>query len=105
MLIRYLSPREDSYRAVGPYVARATPRPYVTAASRTPTMVISAPLAYQLRFVTSDLAAPTAKWARVAMMNDAITAGIPTVKKNGMMGMNPPIAVDNPAESAERQGS
>ena len=28
------------------------------------------------------------------MMNEAITAGIPTVKKNGMIGTNPPMAVE-----------
>jgi hypothetical protein len=37
-------------------------------------------------------------------MNDAITAGMPTVKKNGMIGMNPPIAVEIDAESVDRSG-
>ena len=37
------------------------------------------------------------------MTNDAITAGMPTVKKNGMIGMKPPMAVETLAESVERQ--
>ena len=48
--------------------------------------------------VTSAFDAPTAKWASVLMMKDAITAGIPTVKKNGTIGMNPPTAVDREAD-------
>ena len=74
------------------------------AASSTPTIVISAPLAHQERVVTMDFAAPTAKWAAVLMMNDAMTAGMPTVKKNGMMGTNPPTAVDTLADRLERHG-
>ena len=74
------------------------------AASITPTAVISAPLAHHDRVVTSDFAAPTTKWAPVLMMNDATTAGMPTVKKNGMIGTNPPIAVDSVADSVDRQG-
>src|SRR5438477_4081092 len=77
--------------------ANARPSPYVTAASRMPTMVISAPLAHHERVVTSALDAPTAKWAIVLMMKEAITAGIPTVKKKGMIGMKPPIAVESAA--------
>src|SRR5258705_10865646 len=84
--------------------AIATPRPYVIAASRMPTRVISVPLAHQLRVVMSALDAPTAKCASVLMMKDAMTAGMPTVKKNGMMGMNPPIAVETEADSVERHG-
>ena len=38
------------------------------------------------------------------MMNDAMTAGMPTVKKNGMIGMKPPIAVDTEAEIVDRHG-
>src|SRR5262245_20860354 len=74
------------------------------AASMMPTAVISAPLAHQERVVTSDFAAPTAKWAAVLITNDAMTAGMPTVKENGMIGTNPPMAVDNVADSVERQG-
>ena len=74
------------------------------AASRMPTIVISAPLAHQDRVVTSAFDAPTTKCAIVLMTNDAITAGIPTVKKNGMMGMKPPMAVDTVADSVDRHG-
>jgi hypothetical protein len=74
------------------------------AASMTPTMVISVPLAHQERVVTSAFEAPTIKCAIVLMMKDATTAGIPTVKKNGMIGMNPPMAVETAAEMVERIG-
>src|SRR5437667_4704285 len=74
------------------------------AASRMPTIVISAPLAHHDRVVTSDFAAPTAKCAIVLMMNDAMTAGMPTVKKNGTIGMKPPTAVETLADTVERQG-
>src|SRR5471032_776922 len=84
--------------------ANARPSPYVIAASRMPTIVISAPLAHHDRVVTSAFDAPTAKWASVLMMNDAITAGMPTVKKNGMIGMKPPTAVDRLAVPIERHG-
>src|SRR5215216_5230152 len=70
----------------------------------TPTTVISVPLAHHERVVTSDLDAPTTKCDTVLMMKDAITAGMPTAKKNGMIGMNPPIAVDTVADSVDRQG-
>ena len=69
-----------------------------------PTTVISAPLAHHERVVTSALDAPTTKCASVLMMNEAITAGMPTVKKNGMIGMKPPIAVDTLADSVDRHG-
>ena len=48
--------------------------------------------------------APTAKCAIVLMTNDAITAGMPTVKKNGMIGMNPPMAVDTVADNRRPHG-
>src|ERR1700676_5459508 len=70
----------------------------------TPTMVISSPLAHQDRVVTRDSAAPTAKGANVLIKNDAVTAGMPTAKKNGMMGTKPPIAVETLAETVDRQG-
>ncbi len=70
-----------------------SPTPYVIAASTMPTTVISSPVAHHGRIVTRALDAPTAKCATVLMMNDAITAGMPTVKKKGMIGMNPPTAV------------
>src|SRR5437667_11443442 len=84
--------------------AKATPRPYVIAASSMPTTVISAPLAHQDRVVTSAFEAPTAKCAAVLTTNEAMTAGMPTAKKNGMIGMKPPIAVETLAESVERHG-
>src|SRR4026209_2835145 len=69
-----------------------------------PTMVISVPLAHHERVVTSAFDAPTAKCASVLTTNEAITAGIPTAKKKGMIGMNPPNAVETDAESGRRQG-
>jgi len=47
----------------------------VIAASAMPTIVISAPVAHQGRAVTNAFDAPTAKWAMVLMMKDAMTAG------------------------------
>ena len=38
------------------------------------------------------------------MMNEAMTAGMPTAKKNGMIGMKPPMAVETVAEMVERSG-
>ena len=68
-------------------------------------MVISRLLAHQDRAVTSDLDAPTTKWAIALMtVKDAMTAGMPTAKKNGMMGMKPPMAVDTLADSVDRHG-
>jgi hypothetical protein len=37
------------------------------------------------------------------IVNDAITASTPLRKKNGMIGMNAPIAVDTAAETADFQ--
>src|SRR5437868_4369765 len=74
------------------------------AASTIPTIVISAPLAHHDRVVTSDFPAPTAKCAAVLITNDATTAGIPTVKKNGTIGMKPPTAVESVADTVDRQG-
>ena len=74
------------------------------AASKTPTTVISVPLAHQGRVVTSAFEAPTAKCAMVLITKDATTAGIPTVKKKGMIGMKPPIAVETMAETVDRHG-
>src|SRR5258706_10714453 len=82
--------------------AKANPSPYVIAASAMPTIVISVPLAHHDRVVTSDLAAPTAKWATVLITKEAITAGIPTVKKKGMIGKKPPKAGDTPAANRAR---
>ena len=74
------------------------------AASRMPTAVISRPVAHHGRVVTSAFDAPTTKWAAVLMMNEAITAGMPTVKKNGTIGMKPPTAVEMLADTVERHG-
>jgi hypothetical protein len=54
--------------------------------------------------VMSDLAAPTAKCAASEMTAAATTAGIPLMKKNGMMGMAAPTAVESAPEVAETQG-
>src|SRR5207253_3204651 len=95
---------EMNYCSAGPCCASARPRPYVTAASMMPTSVISSPLAHHGRVVISAFEAPTAKCAMVLMMNDAMTAGMPTVNKNGMIGMNPPMAVEVPAENVDFSG-
>ena len=65
----------------------------------TPTIVISNPDAHQERIVIKDFAAPTAKWATMLIANAARTASIPLMKKNGMIGMNAPIAVEIAAEA------
>ena len=64
----------------------------------TPTIVISNPDAHHERMVMSDFTAPTAKCATILIANDAMTALIPLMKKNGMIGMNAPIAVETAAE-------
>ena len=46
----------------------------------------------------SDFTAPTAKCARMLIANDAMTASMPLMKKNGMIGMKAPIAVETAAE-------
>src|SRR5438093_11626495 len=69
-----------------------------------PTAVISRPLAHQVREVTSDLAAPTAKWARMLIANAVTTAIKPDRKKNGMSGMNAPSAVESIDESSDFHG-
>src|SRR5262245_40072144 len=84
--------------------ANDSPRPYVIAASRMPTTGVSSPLAQDGRVVTSAFEAPTAKCAIVLMMNDAMTAGMPTAKKNGTIGMKPPTAVEAAAEIVDLNG-
>ena len=69
----------------------------------TPTMVISNPDAHHERMVIKDFTAPTAKWARILTTNEAITASIPLIKKNGIIGMNAPMAVEIAAEAADFQ--
>ena len=63
----------------------------MTAASITPTIVISIPDAHQERRVISDFTAPTTKCATMLTAKAAITAGIPVMKKNGIIGMKAPI--------------
>ena len=52
----------------------------------------------------SDLSAPTAKWARMLIAKAAMIAGTPLMKKNGMIGINAPIAVESAADIAEVHG-
>ena len=76
----------------------------MTAASMTPTIVISNPEAHQDRRVINDFTAPTAKWATILTAKAHITAGVPVMKKNGMIGMKAPIAVETAAEAEDFQG-
>ena len=82
----------------------ANPRLYVTAASKMPTQVISRPDAHHDRLVINDFRAPTMKCAAMLTINAAITAAKPCMKKNGMMGMNAPTAVEAAAEKDDVQG-
>jgi uncharacterized protein YceH (UPF0502 family) len=81
----------------------------VAALERQPTMipasVISAPAAHQVRSVTSDLAAPTRKWAAIDTIAAATIAAVPVVIMNGITGMIAPAAVLNPAAVAAWTGS
>src|ERR1700730_6900614 len=83
---------------------KASPRPYVTAASITPTIVISKPDAHHERSVISDLTAPTRKCATMLIANAQTTAAIPLMKKKGMIGMKAPIAVEIAADADDFQG-
>ena len=76
----------------------------MTTASPRPTSIISRPLFHALSPVTTVLAAPIRKCARVLITNEAITAVYPPPKKKGMIGMKAPNAVDRLAEMASRQG-
>ncbi len=78
--------------------------PYVTAPSTAPTTVISKPEDHQDRTVMRLLAAPTAKCAASETIAAAMTAGTPCRKKNGMMGMIAPTAVESAPELAETSG-
>lgn len=69
----------------------------------TPIQVISRPEAHHDRMVMSDFKAPTAKCATKLMPNDANTAFSPPEKKNGMIGIKAPMAVETPAEKAAVQ--
>ena len=52
----------------------------------------------------SDFAAPTAKWAASETMAEAMMALYPVMKKNGMMGIMEPTAVESAPEMAEVMG-
>src|SRR5438045_3345226 len=80
------------------------PSKYVIMPAMMPTAVISRPLAHQVREVTRDLAAPTAKWARMLMAKAITTAIRPLRKKKGMSGMNAPSAVESIEDSSDFQG-
>src|SRR5260370_41598015 len=84
------------------------PRPssimYATAPSSAPIQVISNPLLHHDRIVIRDFAAPTAKCAASETIAATITAGIPVIKKNGMIGIKAPTAVDKAPETAATIG-
>src|SRR5579864_364180 len=69
-----------------------------------PTSVISNPEAHQDLDVISDFAAPTTKCATMLTAKATITAANPPMKKNGMIGMNAPTAVDVAADSDDFHG-
>jgi hypothetical protein len=52
-----------------------------------------------------DLAAPTAKCAINETVAATMTAGIPVIKKNGMIGINAPIAVESTPETAGKNAA
>ena len=62
------------------------------------------PDAHQDRVVISDFAAPTAKCAAMLTANATTTALNPPKKKNGIIGIKAPTAVDNAAERQEIHG-
>ena len=70
----------------------------------TPTIVISNPDAHHERSVINDFTAPTAKCATMLIAKAQTTAAIPLMKKNGMIGMNAPMAVEIAAEADDFQG-
>ena len=73
-------------------------------ASPRPITVISVPPRQGLKPVTTVLAAPIRKWAKVLIANDEMIAGYPLVKKNGKMGIKAPAAVESVADNADVQG-
>jgi hypothetical protein len=52
----------------------------------------------------SDFAAPTAKCATSETIAATITAGMPVIKKKGMIGIKAPMAVEKAPETAETIG-
>src|SRR5579862_227728 len=83
--------------------ARSTMQ-YVTSASPTPTIVISAPLFNHDRPVTITFDAPTAKCASVLMTNDHTNAVVPDMNTNGITGTNAPAPVLTIALTAASHG-
>ena len=69
-----------------------------------PKAVNSRPVLHHARTVIDDLAAPTTKWANKEITAATIIAGIPVIKKNGMIGMDAPVAVATAPTSAETEG-
>ncbi|MDQ6806739.1 MAG: hypothetical protein M3065_17650 [Actinomycetota bacterium] len=66
----------------------------------TPASVISRPADHHDRRVTSDLAAPTRKWATREMIAAAMMATVPVVSMKGTTGTIPPMPVLIPAAMA-----
>src|SRR5690348_1810325 len=97
-------PSSAPKKLIYPTAPNASPRLYVTAASRIPTNVISKPDDHHGRAVMSDLEAPTRKWAAMLTAKAMITASNPPTKKKGMMGMNAPTAVETAADPEDTQG-
>src|SRR4030095_8565726 len=69
-----------------------------------PIQVISRPDAHQERIVISDFNAPTEKCATKLITKDIITASTPPEKKNGIIGMKAPIAVEMSADNGAVHG-
>src|SRR5689334_10271423 len=69
-----------------------------------PTTVISSPDDHHEREVISDFDAPTRKCAAMLTANAIATASNPPTKKNGMMGIKAPTAVDIAADPDDTQG-
>ncbi len=72
--------------------------------STAPKAVNSRPVLHHARTVIDDLAAPTTKWASNEITAATTIAGIPAIKKNGIIGMKAPVAVATAPTSAETAG-
>ena len=83
---------------------KAIPMLKVRIPSAAPKAVNSRPVLHHARMVIDDLAAPTTKWANNEITPATVIAGTPVIKKNGMMGMNAPVAVATAPTSAETEG-
>src|SRR5204863_7580208 len=75
-----------------------------TEASITPIKLISGPEDHQERSVMDDLTAPTIKCAMILRANAQTIAAKPRMKKNGMMGMNAPTAVESADDADDFHG-